>query len=187
MPTRARNALRSHAEGVLYAATLAHLKHHLRFYATLVFGLVSFVFTAGFSWPFRLIAASDTFFVVYLCLITFLSCEACGELKARAAIEAEGIFLVLLIVPAAMAKACGRPLQFPGRPGTGGVGLLLPRLCRRYDGAGFRRTGCGRPDGAGDARTRRRLVFIQYGSDRHGGKRGCDVGGLIRASLSQAA
>jgi uncharacterized membrane protein len=96
----------SHAEGILYAATLAHLKHHQRFYAALVLGLVSAAFTAGFSWPFRLIAASDTFFAVYLFLITFLVHETCEELEARAAVEDEGILLVILILLAAVGTSC---------------------------------------------------------------------------------
>ena len=96
----------SHAEGILYAASLSHLKHHQRFYAALVLGLASLAFTAGSSWPFRMIAASDTFFIVYLFLITFLVSENCWQLKARAAIEDEGIFLVMLIILAAIATSC---------------------------------------------------------------------------------
>ena len=91
---------------ILYAATFAHLKHHQRFYAALVLGLVSFAFTAAFTWPYRLIAASDTFFVVYLLLITFLVGETCRELKARAAIEDEGIFLVVMVVLGAIGTSC---------------------------------------------------------------------------------
>ena len=96
----------SHAEGILYAASLSHLKHHQRFYAALVLGLASLVFTGGFSWPFRLIAVSDTFFVVYLFLITFLVRETCEELEARAAVEDEGILLVVLILLAAVGTSC---------------------------------------------------------------------------------
>jgi len=91
---------------ILYAATFAHLKHHQRFYIALVLGLASFAFTANFTWPFRLIALSDTFFAVYLVLIAFLANETCHELKARAAIEDEGILLVVLIVLGAIGTSC---------------------------------------------------------------------------------
>jgi uncharacterized membrane protein len=53
-----------------------------------------------------LTAASDTFFVVYLFLITFLVHETCEELEARAAVEDEGILLVILILLAAVGTSC---------------------------------------------------------------------------------
>lgn len=90
----------------MYRATFAHLRHHQRLYAALVLGLASFAFTSGFSAPFRIIAASDTFFVVYLFLITFLLGETCRQLKARAAVEDEGILVVLLIVLTAVTTTC---------------------------------------------------------------------------------
>ena len=90
----------------MYAATVAHLKHHKRFYTALALGLASLAFTSGFGGPFRLIAASDTFFVVYLFLAAFLLGETCWELKARAAVEDEGILLVVLILLAAVTTTC---------------------------------------------------------------------------------
>ncbi|HUO91645.1 MAG TPA: DUF1345 domain-containing protein [Rhizomicrobium sp.] len=105
MPTRARKALRPHAEGILYAKALAHLDHHRRFYLALGLGLISFAATSAFTWPFRLIAASDTFFSVYLVLIAFISGGDSAALRRRAATEDEGIFLVILIVLAAVATS----------------------------------------------------------------------------------
>src|ERR1700678_1633476 len=103
----------SHAEGILYAASLSHLKHHQRFYAAFVLGIALLLFTGGFSWPFRLIAVSDTFFVVYLFLIMFLVHETCEEVEARAAVEDEGILLVVLILLAAVGTSCVAIITIP--------------------------------------------------------------------------
>jgi uncharacterized membrane protein len=94
-------------EKSLSASALAHLRHHKRFYAAVVLGLLLFVATGGSPLPFRLIVATDTFFVAYLVLISFVLERAANDLRRRAAIEDEGIVLVILIVLMAVASSCG--------------------------------------------------------------------------------
>jgi uncharacterized membrane protein len=62
--------------------------------------------TGAFSAPFRLIAAADTFFFVYLFLVAFILGESCEELRVRACVEDEGIFLVVLLLLAAIGSSC---------------------------------------------------------------------------------
>lgn len=92
-------------EVMLYAKIIAHLRLHPRFYAALVLGLAATLATRGFSWPFRLAAITDTFFIVFLVASTLSFGESAAELRERAEFEDIGIFLVVLIVLAAVGTA----------------------------------------------------------------------------------
>lgn len=88
-------------------SVLAHLRHHARFYIAVLLGLTIFATTPGMALPYRLIAAGDMFFVAYLALVSFLLGQASHDLRNRAAIEDEGIFLVVLVVLTAVSASCG--------------------------------------------------------------------------------
>lgn len=92
-------------EVMLYAKILAHLRLHPRFYAALVLGLAATLATRGFSWPFRLIAITDTFFVIFLVASMLRFGESAVGLRERAEFEDVGIFLVVVIVLAAIGTA----------------------------------------------------------------------------------
>ena len=51
---------------------LTHLRHHIRFYASVLIGLLFYQFTPMLSPPIRLIAAGDVFFLVYLVAMAFV-------------------------------------------------------------------------------------------------------------------
>lgn len=82
----------------------AHLERHARFYAALVIGIVVWATTGTLSRQLRLIGAADTFFVVYLVLMTILVVRATPDkLRKLATVEDEGISLIVLI---ALAASC---------------------------------------------------------------------------------
>ncbi len=51
---------------------LSHLKHHVRFYISALIGAALYIFTPMLAPPIRLIAAGDTFFIVYLATMALL-------------------------------------------------------------------------------------------------------------------
>jgi uncharacterized membrane protein len=89
---------------VRLASVGAHIRHHERFYLALLLGAAVFVAASLSDWPFRLIAACDTFFAVYLFLICFVLGRTSQNLRDRAAVEDEGILLVVLV--AAVGLSC---------------------------------------------------------------------------------
>jgi uncharacterized membrane protein len=94
-------------EESLSRSAKAHFKHHQRFYAALVLGVLVLAATRAYDLPSRLIAAGDTFFASYLLMIVFVLGWTPESLRKRAAIEDEGIFLVVLIVLTAISCCCG--------------------------------------------------------------------------------
>lgn len=89
------------------AFALAHLRHHARFYIAVLLGLSIFAAARSLALPYRLIAAGDMFFVAYLALVSFLLGQVSHDLRNRAAVEDEGIFLVVLVVLTAVSASCG--------------------------------------------------------------------------------
>lgn len=98
---------RSGGEGLLTVSLRAHLTQHRRLYAALGLGLITYALTAFLAMPLRLIAAGDTFFAIYLALVAFVLGDSADALRRRANVEDEGIFLVILLVLAAISSCLG--------------------------------------------------------------------------------
>jgi len=86
---------------------IVHLKHHDRFYAALVLGILVYAAMNAMGAHYQLIAAGDTFFGTYLLLAGFALGMTSGDLLERASVEDEGMPLVFLIVFAAITVCCG--------------------------------------------------------------------------------
>jgi len=81
-----------------------HLRHHGRFYAAALLGLLVYALMRLAHGPEPAAAAGDTFFTVYLAASAYLLLTSTKEnLKTRAAIEDEGILIVIVIALATVA------------------------------------------------------------------------------------
>lgn len=81
-----------------------HFWRHGRFYVAFLLGAVAGLASYQLPVPARIIAAADLFFLAYLVFIAFVVARVSPpELRQRAEIEDEGIFLVILIALAAIA------------------------------------------------------------------------------------
>jgi uncharacterized membrane protein len=86
----------------------AHFGRHARFYVALVLGIIVWATTGTLVHQLRLIAAADTFFGVYLVLMTILVVRTTpDELRKLAAVEDEGIILIVFIALAASCFSLG--------------------------------------------------------------------------------
>jgi uncharacterized membrane protein len=75
-----------------------HLSRHWRFYISAVMGGAIWFAVAWLAVPARLVAAADAFFLAYLASAALVILRITpDELRRRAAIEDEGILLVILI------------------------------------------------------------------------------------------
>ena len=90
----------------MFGRLLVHLRHHLRFYTSLILGAACYHFGGRFLAPVRIVAAGDAAFLLYLAmaLVAVIQTSA-TELCERAANEDEGIFLVVVIAVGVM-TAC---------------------------------------------------------------------------------
>jgi uncharacterized membrane protein len=93
-------------EVMLIGAALAHFRHHRRLYVACAVAVVAYLTSSTFARPYRFIATTDSFFIAYLLLVAFLFNETPQKLRERAGTEDEGIFLIIMIVLAAIASAC---------------------------------------------------------------------------------
>ena len=76
----------------------AHLYHHGRFYVAALIGLAVFALFKLLAWPQPIAAAGDGFFVAYLLgALRILLRHTTADLKRRAALEDEGIVIVVAI------------------------------------------------------------------------------------------
>lgn len=89
------------------AFVLSHFSHHVRFYCAVLLGVAAFALTGGSELPLRFIAAGDIFFVAYLFMAAFRASQSADVLCQRAQFEDEGMFLVVIIVLAAIGLSCG--------------------------------------------------------------------------------
>ncbi len=84
--------------------TKAHLYHHGRFYAAALVGGVVYAVFRLLAWPQPTAAAGDAFFLVYLAAVSrVLLKHTTEDLKRRAALEDEGIAIVVGIALAIIA------------------------------------------------------------------------------------
>lgn len=81
-----------------------HLRHHWRFYASAVVGILLWLAMSRLAPSLRLVAAGDAAFVVYLLLVGALVARRSTpeHLRRRAASEDEGIGVILVINAAAI-------------------------------------------------------------------------------------
>ena len=91
----------------LYDSAIAHLKHHQRFYAAFVLGLLTYAALDATGARYPLIAACDTFFGAYLFLAALALGKTSEDLRIRASVEDEGMAVVFLIVLASLSVSCG--------------------------------------------------------------------------------
>ena len=86
----------------------AHLHHHNRFYGALVAGTLAGVAAFQVDWSFGLLAAGDTFFLVFLVWTAIRALEMTPkDLRERARYEDEGILLIVLVTLAAVGLSLG--------------------------------------------------------------------------------
>ncbi|HXM00145.1 MAG TPA: DUF1345 domain-containing protein [Rhizomicrobium sp.] len=75
-----------------------HWRHHWRFYGPALLGAVVYVVLAGQGFPLRVLAAGDGSFALYLLLMAIVAAQTTAkDLKQRAALEDEGMVIVLLV------------------------------------------------------------------------------------------
>jgi len=75
-----------------------HFWRHGRFYASVLLGAAAGAAAYALPAPSRIIAAADVFFLAYLVAVGFVVARVTpAQLRDRAGIEDEGIFLVILI------------------------------------------------------------------------------------------
>jgi uncharacterized membrane protein len=87
----------------LTRSTRNHWRHHSRFYLSALLGLIA----SGASWTLdqqlRLVLAGNVFYVAYLTSMGILADRlGAAELRKRAAVEDEGILLIVLLTLAAI-------------------------------------------------------------------------------------
>jgi uncharacterized membrane protein len=86
----------------------AHFERHMRFYLAAALGIIVGAVTRGFAPQLRLIMAANTFFGVYLVLMTVLVIRLTpDELRRLAGVEDEGIILIVLIALTAICVSLG--------------------------------------------------------------------------------
>ncbi|MDR3528817.1 MAG: DUF1345 domain-containing protein [Rhizomicrobium sp.] len=82
----------------------AHLYHHGRFYAAALIGVAVYGGFMLLGWPQPVAAAGDAFFIAYLAAVSHILLRHTTEdLKRRAALEDEGIVIVVAIALAIIA------------------------------------------------------------------------------------
>jgi len=88
--------------------TVSHLKKHMRFYSAAFAGIAAGVVTAQ-AWPhLAIVVAADTFFAIYLLLISAVVVSAPPErLRRIADLENEGIGLIASIAVGAVTVSLG--------------------------------------------------------------------------------
>lgn len=101
----------------MLASSRNHVRHHGRFYASVLVGIVVWALavaweaTVPWQWwdqPVHLLLAGDAFFGVYVVLMAFLATgSTADELRRRARYEDEGIVLIILIALSAIALSIG--------------------------------------------------------------------------------
>lgn len=83
--------------------TGAHWHHHGRFYLAALIGAIVYALAASLGWVFPYAAAGDAFFLAYLAMSARLLGATHQDLRRKAAIEDEGILIVVLVTLAIVA------------------------------------------------------------------------------------
>jgi uncharacterized membrane protein len=94
-----------------------HIRHHGRFYLAALTGIAVGVAAKFLEWPLPPLAGGDTFFLIYLALMTRFALGITPDgLRRRASIEDEGILLIIVLALAAIVFSLAAifGLQDPG-------------------------------------------------------------------------
>jgi uncharacterized membrane protein len=80
-----------------------HVRHHGRFYLAALAGIAVGVAACWRQWPVPALIGGDAFFLIYLALMTRFALRTTPEeLRRRASVEDEGIFLIVVLALAAI-------------------------------------------------------------------------------------
>ncbi len=90
-------------EASLLTGVWQHVRHHDRFYASAVLGVLVWAATARFAPALRFVVAGDVFFAAYLVSTALLTLrETAADLRERARYEDEGVHLIVVLTLAAI-------------------------------------------------------------------------------------
>lgn len=101
------------AEAVLIQSTVGHIRHHLRFYLSLLLGLLVWALLQAFPLqmlpsPLPILLAGNAFFAAYLVLTGILTLhEEPNRMRSRASAEDEGFAVIVIMTLAAVSLSLG--------------------------------------------------------------------------------
>ena len=76
----------------------SYISHHIRFYGCLLLGMLVYLLAGALSFPVRVLAAGDVFFLTYILSLAVMSVRITPEeLDRKADVEDEGIAIVVLV------------------------------------------------------------------------------------------
>ncbi len=107
-------------------APAQHVRHHARFYAAALAGILSWIVTGSLAGALRLLIAGDVFFVVYLALTALLALGGTpADMRKRAAYEDEGAFVIIVMTVIAGAISLGAIFTLVNRDSIAGFHLVM--------------------------------------------------------------
>src|ERR1700755_2915011 len=101
------------AEAALIPSTVSHIRHHVRFYLSLLLGLVVWAFLQAFPLPMfpsplPVLLGGNAFFAVYLMQTVILTLhEEPNRMRSRASTEDEGFAVIVIMTLAAVSLSLG--------------------------------------------------------------------------------
>jgi len=108
---------------------LQHIRHHGRFYGAALVGLVLWLAAWALHWPLPPLIGGEAFFVIYLALMARFAIRITPEgLRRRAAVEDEGIPIIILLALAAVVQSLAAIfalLARAGRPDASDLALAI--------------------------------------------------------------
>jgi uncharacterized membrane protein len=121
------------AEAVLIPSMRSHFLHHIRFYLSLLLGLVVWAFLQAFPLqvlppPLPTLLGGNAFFGTYLVLTTILALyEQPSRMRSRASVEDEGFILIVIMTLVAVGLSIGSIFALLNNQSgkVGHVGLFL--------------------------------------------------------------
>lgn len=94
-----------------------HLRHHVRFYIAASVGLVAWALAYAVDGPFRLLLASDAFFLTHILAIAPLAAhDADARFRERASQGDDGLLLISLIAIGSLALCLGAVFSLLNHP-----------------------------------------------------------------------
>lgn len=95
-----------------------HLRRHVRFYASVLGGILAYLLGAGLPAPTRLLIAGDVFFALFLGLMVWFGCQLTTEtLRRRAQREDEGMPIILALTAFAVVFVLGAVFMIVNQEG----------------------------------------------------------------------
>ncbi len=110
----------------MIGATRLHVRHHGRFYAAAVLGIVVWAVSWKLAPALRFVLAGDIFFGAYLVLTAMVAVAATpDDIRDKAGYEDEGNFVIVLLTLAAIAVCIGAIFSLIGGDGFFALPLAL--------------------------------------------------------------